>query len=275
MEKLEVLSALQSFEVLSGVPDEDLLWLIDHSELRSFEVGELMFEKGSPVDYMIVLLEGKLHLTLNLNGKNRAMGHFSKGDITGLLPYSRMKEGLGYGKVEEKVLALYTHRDDFREMICDHHDLVQPLVSFMTTRVRNFTALQQQNEKMVALGKLSAGLAHELNNPASAIVRSSEILKQHLTTVPDKFKRVLSIKMTNEQIDAVNDILHNKIACAGKCDLSMMERSALEDEIVDWLDDHGLSDCADVADNFSEFQIDTDDLDKIAELVPEKDLPRC
>ena len=63
-------------------------------------------------------------------------------------------------------------------MIRDHHELTTALVHTMTTRVREFTKQQQQEEKMMSLGKLSAGLAHELNNPASAMARSAKELKK-------------------------------------------------------------------------------------------------
>lgn len=272
MDTASIVAEIKQFDVLNEVPEADLNWLVEHSEIKEFHPEELIFKAGDPVDYLIIVLEGSAQLVLEQNGRSKSLGKINKGDITGLLPYSRLKVGIGYAKVIDKVTALYTHRDQFSDMICHHHDLVQPLVSFMTTRVRNFTTLQQQNEKLVALGKLSAGLSHELNNPASAIVRSSEILKAHLSTVPDKFKKVLSIKMTDEQIDAVNDILHNKIACAGKCNLSLMQRTELEDEITDWLDDHELGDLFEVAENFAEFQIHPQDLDDISKLVSDTDL---
>lgn len=268
-----IMQRLQENEVLKEVPEDDLQWLIDNSIIRQFDTGSFMFEKGDPVDEMLMFLEGKIDLTFVQNGKHRMVGNMTRGDITGLLPYSRMKEAAGYGKVTEAVTALALHRDKFSEMICDHHDLVQPLVSFMTTRVRDFTKLQQQNERMVSLGKLSAGLAHELNNPASAIVRSSSALKKHLGSVPDKFKRVISMRLEPEQVDAVNDILFEKIQKAQKNSLSLMERTEREDEISDWLDDHGMGDCYEIAESFAEFNITPDDLDEISKHISNEYLP--
>jgi nitrogen-specific signal transduction histidine kinase len=86
----------------------------------------------------------------------------------------------------------------------------------MTSRVRDFTTQQQQNEKMMAMGKLSAGLAHELNNPASAIVRGSASLLKHLKLVPDTFKKVISIKMSDEQVDRVNNKMFAVLAWKDK-----------------------------------------------------------
>lgn len=273
MNHQQIMQRLRENEVLKDVPEPDLQWLIDNSVIQKFELGVHIFEKGDPVDTMQVFLEGKIDLTFVQNGKHRMVGNMTRGDITGLLPYSRIKESSGYGKVTEPVTALILHRDKFTEMICDHHDLVQPLVSFMTTRVRDFTKLQQQNERMVSLGKLSAGLAHELNNPASAIVRSSSALKKHLTHVPDKFKKVISMRLTPEQIDALNDVLFEKIQNAKKNCMSLMQRTEREDEISDWLDQHGIDNSYEIAESFAEFNLSADDLDEISKHISDEYLP--
>ena len=99
-------------------------------------------------------------------------------------------EGFAIGNLE----LLFIHRDLFPELISTCHEITEALVHNMTDRVREFTKYQQQNDKMMALGKLSAGLAHELNNPSAAIVRSAQELKKALAAAPTKFKRVLKIQ---------------------------------------------------------------------------------
>jgi signal transduction histidine kinase len=144
----------------------------------------------------------------------------------------------------------------------------------MTSRVREFTQLQQQNEKMMALGKLSAGLAHELNNPAAAIVRSSESLKNHLQLLPRTFKDVIAIRMTDEQVDAVNNRLFERLRNFDKTgnSLSLMERASCEDDLTDWFDDHGIENALEIAENFVEFGFNEEDFDFFVEHIPEKDL---
>ena len=269
----DIIVRLRQIEVLQDVPEADLQWLADHSTYQQLDEGDYMFRKGTPADEMLILLEGEVEAKMERNGQYKVIGRFNAGDITGLLPYSRLKEGLADGQVLKPVLLMKTHREVFREMICDHHDLVQPLVSFMTTRVRDFTKRQQQDEKLMSLGKLSAGLAHELNNPASAIVRSSVALKTHLGTVPDKFKRVISMRLEPEQVDAVNNILFCKLDQVKTLNLSLMERTEREDDITDWLDEHGMGDCYQVAENYAEFGVTTDDLDAILQHVSDAYLP--
>jgi len=143
----------------------------------------------------------------------------------------------------------------------------------MTTRVREFTKIQQQQEKMMSLGKLSAGLAHELNNPSSAMARSASELKKHLGALPEKFKSVISIKMTEEQIDAVNDIMFNKIEQAGELRLSLSQKTEIEDDIAEWLEEHGFEDGYELASTFAEFGFTEDDFEEILDHVNERDAP--
>ena len=160
-----------------------------------------------------------------------------------------------------------------KDLILQHFELTQALVHVMTTRVRDFTTLQQQNEKMMALGKLSAGLAHELNNPASAVVRSATSLKKHLHLQPESFKKVMLIQMTTEQVDEINNRLFNVLQRGPRPRLSLTERTIIEDELNDWLQDHNIDTNNDYAENFLDFGFGMDDLNCFSSIIPAKDLP--
>jgi signal transduction histidine kinase len=127
---------------------------------------------------------------------------------------------------------------------------------------------------MMALGKLSAGLAHELNNPSAAVVRSAQELKKHLSNIPDNFKRVIKIRASDDAIDKINDLVFAKIASYGKMPLSLMQKTALEDELTEWLDENEIDNGYEMAEIFAEFGIKTDDLEGAKSLLrPEDKLP--
>ena len=181
---LDILQELRRNESLNSVPEPELQWLVDHSEIVNLEEGEYLYQKGDPVDHLLIILTGRLRMFIDRSGQHRELGYNEKGYIGGLLPYSRMKTGVASGVAVEKTTALRLPREAFPEMISSQDQLVESFVHLMLDRTRDFTKLDQQNEKMISLGKLSAGLAHELNNPAAAVVRSASVLKEHLGFVP-------------------------------------------------------------------------------------------
>lgn len=263
---------LRAFDTFNDVPDDDLQWLVCNSRHYTIMKDAYLFKEGDATNEMHIIVEGKILLYYNQNGQRRNMGELEPGEITGVLPYSRMVQAGGNGVTLEHTEVLSLHRDCFMDMICNHHQLTQKLVSLMTSRVRNFTKLQSQNEKMISLGKLSAGLAHELNNPAAAVVRSASELKKHLSHVPDKFKRVMLMRVEPETVDCVNDILYQKLAGINSLKQSMMQRTAREDDIVEWMDDHGIENGFELAESFADFGYEVEDLDKVLECVGEQEV---
>ncbi|RZM23192.1 MAG: GHKL domain-containing protein, partial [Pedobacter sp.] len=147
--------------------------------------------------------------------------------------------------------------------------LTQALVHVMANRIRESTAFEQQSEKMMALGKLSAGLAHELNNPAAAVVRGAVSLLEHLKQVPDAFQKVVSLRLDEKEIQFINEILISALSKTNKPVLSMLERSALEDDLQDWLDDSKVAAAVDTAENLVDFGFRVEDLDDLKAHLPD------
>ncbi len=256
---------LQQIEELADVPTSQLQWLIDHSHCESVAENEHFFRPDDPITHLRILLEGKIQMYIIQSGSKKSLGEFDAPFITGKLPYSRLSSAKGYGIAFEPSLMLLMDESHFPEMIKTQHELTTAFVQFMTQRVRSFTSAQYQNEKLMALGKLSAGLSHELNNPASAVVRSAQALKKHLTALPENFKNVIRIKMSDEEVDVVNELLFRKISDSKSSDLSLMERNALEDELAEFLEDRGFDDGYEVAENLANFGWETADLEEVLE----------
>ena len=260
-------ASIQTIEAFAEVPVEALQWLIDQSEIITLAAGEQLFKPGDHINYLYIILEGKLQLKLQQGKQLRDGMMLEKGTITGMLPYSRMEAASGYGVAVAPSQILALHQDQFIPMEQVSRAMVKGLVGVMTNRTRDYIRTQQRNEKMMALGKLSAGLAHELNNPAAPIIRSSQALQSHLTTTPEHFKQVILMRLVPEQVDAVNEVVFSKIKQKNPEKLTMMERNGREDEIADWLEDHGADDGYDIAENFAEFGLTIDDVEHISDIL--------
>ncbi len=265
---------LRAFDLFDGVADEALRWLHQQGVYVEFDDRGLIIGDGQPVDHMLIILEGGLTLIRESNGRKREMGMYDAPGVTGVLPFSRMVEASanGYATGPTKVLRL--HRDCFTEMVNVSYPLAQALVSVMTNRVRDFQQMRLMDEKLMALGKMSAGLAHELNNPASAMVSASKDLHRHLQQTPDRFKSVMLIQSTPDMVDRINEVLFERIQAGATCttSLSLMQREERTDDLVDWFDDHGIDGGDEVADTFVDWDFLPEHLDKIAEILPEKSL---
>jgi signal transduction histidine kinase len=260
---MNCLDALRENPFLKTVPQPQLDWLAAQGECRSYGVEDVPYRPGDPIDHLYVVLEGKLQVYTLQGGQRQEIFFIDTHSLAGLLPFSRLRESRGFWQVLEPTTVLALHRDRFRELIQTQYELTEALVHQMTTRVRETTQQMQQNDKIMSLGRLSAGLAHELNNPVAAVVRSADTLREHLRATPENFKAVMEIRLTNEQVDVVNELLFERIGHRPTEGLSLLERSRREDELTDWLDDHDVPDALDLTESLVDFGFSTDDLDRV------------
>jgi len=268
---MDYLSILKDIPDLHDVPESELKWLIHHAQFIELKSGDFIFKPGDPINKLHIIMDGVIALKYVQNGQQQIVAQFEKGSITSLLPCSRASVSQGYGEAVESAVLLQLDKSFFPEMIRDQHELTTAFVHVMSSRIRTFTKQRQQNEKMMALGKLSAGLAHELNNPSAAVVRSAQELSKHLGFQPEAFKRVIKVTMEDETVDAVNNILFSHIK-DGPVKLSMMDRTELEDNLLDWLDDNDIDGSEEMAEDFVEYGIGEDEMEKVKDLVGEEDL---
>lgn len=268
------LKTLRQFPAFETVPDEQLQWFIDHAEAVTFPEESVVNKPNEPIDYLLLLLDGRMRVDTGSGGAGDELVIYEAHSMLGVLPFSRMKSIPNRLVAEKKSHVLRLHRDHLPELIHSCYELTEALVHQMTTRVRDFTKMTQQTEKMASLGRLSAGLAHELNNPVAAVVRSADTLKTHMRATPDAFKAIMHLNLTDKQVDSVNTVFFKKLDQSVKSGstLTMLQRSSLEDEVTDWLDDHGVDDAMDLAGPLVEYGFTVDDLDGILEKIGDENL---
>lgn len=175
IDQAALVARLAQHRTLREAPHAELEWLGRHGEMLHFERGDLLGpNQPSVLESLGVVLSGRFAIYVDHGAGPHKVLEWSAGDVTGLLPYSRMSKPIGTMIVDEPIDVLAVHRSHFPEMIRECPTITTTLVHVMIDRARQFRSSELQDEKMRSLGKLSAGLAHELNNPASAAARSAK-----------------------------------------------------------------------------------------------------
>jgi signal transduction histidine kinase len=177
-------SELLRVPVFADLPDDQIAWFISQSQELHLKAGESYSRQGDPADAMFVLLEGQLQGRGELGGETIIFS-LKPGDVTGLLPFSRMKQFTVSGRAETDSRALRFPASLFPDLVQKMPELTKRLVGLMSDRIRETTRMEQQRDRLASLGKLSAGLAHELNNPASAAKRATSQLRDILKQIKD------------------------------------------------------------------------------------------
>jgi signal transduction histidine kinase len=177
-------SELLRVPAFADLPDDQLEWFIGQSEELHFNAGETYSREGQPADTMFVVLSGQLELRGDFAGETVIIP-LNAGDVTGALPFSRMKQFTVSGRAVTEARLLRFPAAKFPELVQKMPELTKRLVGLMSDRIREATRYEQQRDRLASLGKLSAGLAHELNNPASAAQRATSQLRVTLKKIKD------------------------------------------------------------------------------------------
>jgi signal transduction histidine kinase len=175
-------SELRRVLVFADLPDDQLDWFISQAQELHLKPGDVYLRQGDPADAMFVVLEGELQARGELGGESVVIA-IKPGSVTGVLPFSRMKQFTIGGSALTAGRVLRFPATQFPELVHRMPELAQRLVGLMSDRIRETTRMEQQRDRLASLGKLSAGLAHELNNPASAAKRAASQLRSMLTKI--------------------------------------------------------------------------------------------
>jgi signal transduction histidine kinase len=259
-------------QIFADLPDEQLQWFAENAEEHRFGVGDVVFRKGDKAETMVVYLEGEVHAYWDETDHDMvyiARAGERSTEVTGMLPFSRMTEFTvtGYAVTDVRLLRFPVRL--FPEMMQRMPVLVQRLVGIMSDRVRESTTLDQQQDKLMALGKLSAGLAHELNNPAAGATRAANDLIETLKELRAADMRLCSHDLTENQQESIDAFERKAIDhTATAKQLNSLDQSDREDEISEWLEAHGITESWKLSANLVEAGMDSAALEQLLGEIP-------
>jgi signal transduction histidine kinase len=262
---VDLVERLAAHRTLRAAPREQLEWLASRGSLERFEPGAIVVTPAEPIAALFVVLSGHLVMRADDGGGTRKIMEWWGGDVTGMLPYSRLTKPPGTTFIEEPTEFLVVPREHFPEMITRCHELTAIMVHVMLDRARRFNTVDLQNEKMISLGRLSAGLAHELNNPASAVARSAKELAGRLFELEASALALGALDLTREQLDAIGRARELCGRPGARSDLAPMERADREDAFVRWLEGHRLD--TELAEALAESELTLEGLEPLAKTL--------
>jgi signal transduction histidine kinase len=267
---------LRTLFLFEKLTDEQLDWVTEHGNVEAYPAGTVVLHEGDPATCFYVLLSGTLRMTRLVHGDELEMLRSEqRGSYCGATQFLTGQRGEQRYSASVHALTdiefLSLPAAEFGERFTAWFPMAAHLLEGMFLGRRNTDAVVGQRERLLALGQLSAGLTHELNNPAAAAVRATSSLRERVAGMRQKLallaRKDIDPNLLEQLID-VQDALVKQVADAPK--LTAMQASDLEDEIVDWLEDHGIADGWGLAPIFVPAGITTERLDEVNEAVGEE-----
>jgi signal transduction histidine kinase len=233
-------SELLRVSAFADLPDDQISWFLGNSQEIHLAAGEVYVRQGDPADWMYVILEGQFQWRGEFGG-DTVVYSAKAGDVTGVLPFSRMKQFTVTGGAVTAGRVLRFPASLFPELVQKMPELTTRLVGLMSDRIRETTRLEQQRDRLASLGKLSAGLAHELNNPASAAKRAASQLRDILKKIRDASLELGRRELTSVQKSEIEK-LEASFTRQDVIPPDALTISDLEDQIDSLLRSHGQND---------------------------------
>src|SRR6476660_9397454 len=258
-------SELLKVPVFADLPDDQIDWFISQSEELHMKAGGTYIHQGDPADAMFVILEGQLQGRGEFGGETFFFTS-KAGDIVGVLPFSRMKHYTVSGRALIDSRLLRFPAALFPQLIQKMPDLTQRLVNLMSDRIREATRVEQQRDRLAGLGKLSAGLAHELNNPASAARRATSQLRTTIKRIRDASHELGARELTAAQ-KAEIEKLETLFMQQDGTPPNALTLATLEEDLDSWLRAHGQDDLWQLASDLTHKNVKPEMLERLFAIV--------
>ena len=256
-------SELLRVPAFADLPEDQIAWFLGQSQEVQLKAGDIYVRQGDPANAMFVILEGEFQWRGEFSGEVVTIPT-KVGDVTGILPFSRMKQYTVTGRAVTDGRILKFPASLFPDLIQKMPELARRLVGLMSDRIREATRFEQQRDRLAALGKLSAGLAHELNNPASAAKRATSQLREILKRIKDASHELGRRELTAAQ-KAEIEKLESSFTQRDEPPPDALTISDLEEQIDSLLRSHGQNDLWQLAAELAQRGIKAEALESLFE----------
>jgi CRP-like cAMP-binding protein len=262
----ELLNSLESLPSLKQIPRNELQWLVLHGNIEIFQPG-LIASKGSRIENLWIILKGHISVHIDRGAGPKVVNkELNTGSVTGMLPFSRLLDSPGDVYADERTEIFAISVKHFPEMINICPLFTAHTVHTMIDRARIHNTSAMQDEKMISIGRLSAGLAHELNNPASVAIRDAKLLRENQANAEYALRILSKAGLNDMQFKEIENLRSRCIEIPQKAPLLPIQKYDLQDKITGWLEQNQID--TRHAGQLAELAVTTEDLDKLQTALP-------
>jgi signal transduction histidine kinase len=268
-----VLDCLSSVPLLRRLPDEKLAWIHDHAEEVRLDEGAVIARQGDPPDGFYVVMEGETEWTRRVGQEDVFVVTLGEGTSFAelIMVFDAPYPTTGHAITDVRLLRLDV--PSFWEMLRICPEVLRDILATSVERADLHESVTQQHGKLISLGTLAAGLAHELNNPAAAIGRSAAEAREAFQEAAERAAELGSLPLTEEQRSFVAGLPQEVGQRSGTAvSLDSLQVSDQEDELATWMEDRGIEEGWEISPTLAGAGLDTTWLDGLAERVPEETL---
>lgn len=261
----------QQSELFPKLSQDELARLAEHGREIALSPGQVIFQEGDPTYHFYVVLEGQIQITKRVGAEERVVTVHQPGEFTGEISMITGGPALATGRSLHSSRVLEIQPDAFKRILAECSQGAAVILAAMAGRSQDLETQLKQQEKLAALGRLSAGLAHELNNPAAAGRRAAQQLGEMIGSVQSRLLTFCDELFPDAQRQALIALQQEAVAYRATAPrLDPLEQSDREDALTDWLDEHEIANGWKGAPVLVTAGIDTEKLEVIAsQFTPE------
>jgi signal transduction histidine kinase/predicted CoA-binding protein len=263
---MDVYEFLRKVPLFSDLSDTDLEKLCSEVTEDHLPPDTILFTEGEIGNKAYVIISGEIEITKESGDRNVLLATKYSGDVIGEMSLLEQSPRFASGRtLTESTLITISHKN-LESLMDTNPSVARVLLSMITSRLRSTELVLQHSEKMAQLGTLTAGIAHELNNPSSAVQRGSEQLTSSLDLAQNIYKELFLLGLTEPNWDTLNSLQEQAMSKAAKPDdLDSMGRSDQEEDVEEWLQNNQVENGWEYAPALVNLGLNSDNLDELLE----------
>jgi len=255
---------LKKVPLFANLPDDDLERLCSIVSEENISAGKMLFSEGELGDQAYVIMSGEIDILKDSSGQKVLLATRHTGEVIGEMSLFNQTTRVASGLARTNCTLLSISHDNLDHLLNTSPSAAKVMLTTIANRLADTELILRQSEKMAQLGTLTAGIAHELNNPASAAQRAAEHLQTSITSIQEIYHHFHQLRFTDSQWQMISELQDSVWQYAtNPIILNTLERSDQEEILENWLEDHYIDNGWEYASIMTNMEYQTTDLEEL------------